>query len=75
MSLPDWQRTHRAVCPHTTFDLYIPSRLDDLKNEGGLFYIDGGGVTLVKYWTRLYRFLQLSEINSDPAFRVNGPQC
>ena len=49
---------------------YIPPRLNDLKNEGGLFYIEGGGVTLVKRWTRLYSFLQLSETNSDPAFRA-----
>ena len=65
---------HRALCPHTTLDFYIPPpRLDDLKNEGGLFYIDGGGVTLVKHWTRLYRFLQLSETNSGPTFRAKDP--
>ena len=52
---------------------YIPPRLDDLKNDGGLFYIDGGGDPLVKHWTSLYLFLQLSEANSDPAFRAKDP--
>ncbi len=32
-----------------------------------------GGVTLVKHWTSLYLSLELSETNSDPAFRVKDP--
>ena len=38
--------------------------------RGGLLYIEGGGVTLVKHWTSLYLFLQLRETNSVPAFLV-----
>ena len=52
---------------------YIPPRLDDLKNDGGLFYIDGGGDPLVKHWTSLYLFLQLRETNRDSAFCVKDP--
>ena len=67
------RRNHRALCPHTTFDFYIPPRLDDLKNDGGLFYIDGGGDPLVKHWTSLYLSLELSETNSGPTFRIKDP--
>ena len=35
--------------------------------------IEGGGVTLVKHWTSLYRFPQLRETNSVPALRVRDP--
>ena len=65
---------HRALCPHTTLDFYIPPPLARrFENEGGPFLYRWGGVTLVKHWTRLYRFLQLSETNSGPTFRAKDP--
>jgi hypothetical protein len=68
------RRTHRALDSHTTFDFYIPPRLDDLQDDGGAFSVSmGGGVTLVKHWTSLCLFLQLSETNSGPTFHAKDP--
>ena len=53
--------------------LYTPRPKAFQKRRGGLSYIDGGGVNLVKDWASLYRFPQLHETNSVAAFRVRDP--
>ena len=66
---------HRALCPHTTFDFYIPPRLDDLKNEGGpfLYRWGWGQPNRSKAIDTSSPALQMRETNSDPAFRAKDP--